>query len=163
MRVFVGLGANLGDRHESFRQATRKLSEQVGPLIAISRVHETKPVVLPGRSSDTVPPYLNAALALRSQKSPEEILSCLLSIETDLGRRRENEPERWMSRVLDLDLLGVSDECRESQELTLPHKEMHNREFVLAPLAEIAPDWIHPVLRLSVRELLARVSTNDAK
>ena len=144
--AYIGLGANLGDRAATLREAVRRL-EELGQVSAVSSLYETEPV-----GYGEQPPFLNAVATLETPLAPEEILAGLLAIERALGRRRSfrNAP-----RTIDLDLLLVDDLMRETPELSLPHPRMHERAFVLVPLAEIAPHAVHPLLRSAVSELLA--------
>jgi 2-amino-4-hydroxy-6-hydroxymethyldihydropteridine diphosphokinase len=145
-RAYIGLGANLGDREEMLREAVQRLAT-LGEVIAVSSLYETEPVGFLDQ-----PPFLNAVAAVVSTQTAGEIVPALLAIERDLGRTRtfRNAP-----RTLDLDLLLLGDEIVELPGVTLPHPRMHERAFVLFPLAEIAPEEIHPVLRRTIGTLLA--------
>ncbi|MBW1713688.1 MAG: 2-amino-4-hydroxy-6-hydroxymethyldihydropteridine diphosphokinase, partial [Deltaproteobacteria bacterium] len=116
-----------------------------GWIKAASSIYETRPL---GPQDQGL--FLNAAAELRVARQPEEFLEALLAVETDLGRVRKR---RWGPRVIDLDLLLWGQRVMATKRLTIPHPEMANREFVLAPLAEIAPQAVHPVLSLTVAQL----------
>ena len=127
----IALGANLGDRLETLKAAIARISD-LGTIIKVSSVYETDPVGYLDQ-----PAFYNAALLLETILDPETIMQSLLAIEADLGRVRTfaNAP-----RAIDLDLLLYGDEIRDTPALTLPHPRMHERAFVLVPLAEIAPE-----------------------
>lgn len=134
-RAYVALGGNLGDPRAELAAAVEELRAERGlRVVAISSFHATAPVGGPAGQ----PEYLNAVLGLETDKSPEELLQLLLSIEQRHGRDRARE-ERWGPRRLDLDLLLHGEARRETNTLTLPHPRMEERLFVLEPLAEIAP------------------------
>ena len=145
-RAYIGLGANLGDREQMLREALQRLAT-LGDVKAVSSLYETEPVGFLDQ-----PPFLNAVAAIETVRTAGELVPALLAIERDLGRTRtfRNAP-----RTLDLDLLLLGGETVNLPGVVLPHPRMHERAFVLVPLAEIAPDEIHPVLRRRIVELLA--------
>jgi 2-amino-4-hydroxy-6-hydroxymethyldihydropteridine diphosphokinase len=148
--ALIAFGANLGNPGDTFTQTLALLSSSgMGQLIAASSLYETRALTIDG---STQPNYKNAAIALETSTSPEEVLQQLLNIERQLGRIRENEA-RWSARAIDLDLLFVGDTVCHSESLTLPHPELHKRDFVLLPLTEIAPDFIHPIEKVSISTL----------
>lgn len=147
--AYIGLGSNLGDRRAFLDQALKALRGRPGVEVTrTSSVYETAPVGGPAGQG----PYLNAVAELRTELEPDALLAVLLEIESAQGRVRT---ERDGPRTLDLDLLLYGDMVRDDARLTLPHPRMHQRLFVLKPLAEIAPGLIHPILQRSIADLLA--------
>jgi 3-oxoacyl-[acyl-carrier protein] reductase len=147
--AYIALGSNLGDRAAYLLQAVEALRRQPGIAVTrLSSFHETAPVGGPPGQG----PFLNAAAELRTDLSPPELLHVLLDIERALGRVRA---EHHGPRTIDLDLLFYSDQVVQEPGLTIPHPRLPERLFVLSPLAEIAPGAKHPVLHLTVRQLLA--------
>lgn len=156
VRACVGLGANLGDRSATVARAIAMLGDEPGVRVeAVSSLHETDAVTLDGAGGQ--PRYLNGAAVVETTLSARELLAALLRIERPLGREREREG-RWGARTIDLDLLLYGDAVIEEGGLRVPHPRMHERAFVLAPLAEVAPEAVHPVRGETVREMLARLS-----
>jgi 2-amino-4-hydroxy-6-hydroxymethyldihydropteridine diphosphokinase len=153
----VALGSNLksgfGDREANLREAVRRVGE-LGEVRAVSSFCDTEPVGLVEQ-----PRFLNGALLLGTELEPVALMQALLGVERAMGREREGAVAKG-PRVIDLDLLlyrveGGAGVVMATEELTLPHPEMPERRFVLEPLVEIAPEWVHPVLRVTVREMLA--------
>jgi 2-amino-4-hydroxy-6-hydroxymethyldihydropteridine diphosphokinase len=136
-RAVVALGANLGDREAMLWAGLGRLSEALGPPVAVSAFHETEPLTRPDDPTTSHPAYLNAVAIFTTDLEPLAILDTLLAI--------------------DLDLVALDDLILASERLTLPHPEMHKRSFVLAPMAEVWPDWRHPVLGRTVVEILAEL------
>jgi 2-amino-4-hydroxy-6-hydroxymethyldihydropteridine diphosphokinase len=148
----VALGSNLesgfGDREANLREAIKRLAT-LGMVRAVSSFHDTEPVGVVSQ-----PRFLNAALLLETELEPRELMCGLLDVECAMGRERTIAKG---PRVIDLDLLLYEQVVMATAELTLPHPEMHERRFVLEPLAEIAPGMVHPVLGMTVREMLRRL------
>jgi 2-amino-4-hydroxy-6-hydroxymethyldihydropteridine diphosphokinase len=150
-RVFIALGSNVGDSGLTLMQALKALDEAAGVSVRrISQFLRTEPV---GGPPDQ-PPYLNGVADLEVELSPHQLLALLQDIERSLGRDRAREV-RWGPRTCDLDILLAGDAVIDSPELTVPHPRMHERLFVLEPLASIAANAVHPGLGKTVGELLA--------
>lgn len=154
--IFVALGSNQGDREGNLLKAVAAVGSLPATRItALSPFYDTEPVG--GIPQDN---FLNAVMRLSSALPPQELLHQLLSIETGLfGRKRD---VHWGPRSIDLDILFYGSEIiAQPPELLVPHPHLHERRFVLAPLADIAPDFIHPVCGRSVRELLAALPPGE--
>jgi len=143
-RVYLSLGSNVGDRAANLNTALQRLGH-LGKVAAVSSFYETEPVELTAQ-----PWFLNCALQLDTEKMPRQLLNGVLAIEQEMGRRRR---QKKGPRNIDIDILLFGNSVVEAKGLTIPHPAMHDRRFVLEPLAEIAPEARHPVLKRSIREL----------
>lgn len=144
--IFLGLGSNIGDRKKFLQKAIVLLEKQNIQVLQKSSVYETQPVgALPQ------PDFLNMVIQISTDLSPEDLLTICLDIEQKLGRIRDT---RFGPRTIDLDILLYGDRILRSNFLAIPHPHMLERKFVLIPLAEIAPDFFHPVLQKPIREFL---------
>ncbi len=153
-RVYVALGSNLGDRWGYLSRAVERMRAFM-TVDAVSRVYETAPW---GYADQ--PDFLNMVLSGETDLSPRGLLAALKEVERDLGRR---PTVRYGPRVIDLDILFYDRVCTSTPELTIPHPRLHERAFVLVPLADIAPDLIHPCLGRRVRDLLEMLPTEDVR
>jgi 2-amino-4-hydroxy-6-hydroxymethyldihydropteridine diphosphokinase len=146
--AYIALGSNLGNRAEALSSAVGHL-RSLGRVVALSSLYETEPV-----GYHDQPAFVNAVVALETQLEPLPLLRGLLAIERELGRDRSQGPLKG-PRTLDLDLLLMGDWIVASEELSLPHPALAQRRFVLAPLAEIAPELRHPESNQTMAHLLA--------
>ena len=147
IQTFIGAGSNLGNREANLKEARERLAAASGIKIKkVSPVYETDPVGGPEQGK-----YLNAVWEVETNFSPPELLKEILSIEARMGRRRTvpNAP-----RTIDLDILFYGDQILQQTGLQIPHPRLHERWFVLKPLADLAPDFIHPELKKTIKSLL---------
>ena len=141
MHVYFGLGTNLGDKEQNLRLAVQHIEERIGKVVSLSAFYATAPW---GFASDNA--FLNAVVCVETSLSPLEILSVTQSIEKEMGRTHKSVNGVYSDRVIDIDLLLYDDLILDTPTLKLPHPLMQERRFVMEPLAEIAPDVMHPVL-----------------
>lgn len=150
--VFLLLGSNLGDRQLLLQTAVTEIAGRVGSVLKESALYETESW---GKTGE--PDYLNQVIFLKTELSANNVLNKVLEIETDMGRKRY---EKWGSRLIDIDILFYNDEIIRQSGLEIPHPELHNRRFTLEPMAEIAPNFIHPLLNKTIAELKKDLTDN---
>ncbi|KKB45775.1 MULTISPECIES: 2-amino-4-hydroxy-6-hydroxymethyldihydropteridine diphosphokinase [Parabacteroides] len=146
--AYLALGTNIGNKRRNMITAAALLAERVGDVLALSGFYETEPW---GFQSDNT--FLNAALQLETGLPPLELLKATQEIELEMGRTQKSNGA-YHDRIIDIDILLYDDLILQTPELTLPHPLMHERQFVMEPLAEIAPNVIHPVFKKPVVSLM---------
>lgn len=152
--VYIGVGSNLGDRHENIERSRRRLGQSGAHVRRVSPLYETQALLKPGQPSQ--PDFLNAVFEVETVLDPERLLDLLETIERDLGRTRKGD---WSPRPIDLDILLYENRVVDSPRLKIPHPEMTRRLFVLKPLADLAKDVVHPVLKKTIKEILWNFSS----
>jgi 2-amino-4-hydroxy-6-hydroxymethyldihydropteridine diphosphokinase len=157
--AFIAFGGNLGDPIATLRRALPMLEETVGVVVRLSSLYETKALTL---NHEVHPNYVNAVLKVSTSLEPEAILQALLRIEHDLGRDRAPD-KRWEPRTIDLDLLFVGAMVVNTPSLRLPHAEIPKRDFVVEPLAEVAADFVHPLLGQRMSQLKEALAESGAE
>ena len=145
--VFLSIGTNLGQREENLKKAVEIIGAEAGLVQALSSVYETEPWKMTGSNL-----FLNMAIKIETTLNPHILLKTLLEIENKMGRSREESG--YSSRIIDIDILFVNNLIINNEDLVIPHLLIPNRRFVLEPLAEIAPQFIHPCFGKSVKSLL---------
>lgn len=143
--AFIGIGSNLGNRIENCVKGVEEIST-FSKIIVVSSFYETEPVDKEDQSD-----FINCMIKIETAHSPFELLTILNYCENKIGRK---QVEKWGPRIIDLDIIFYDDLIIETNDLTIPHPRSHLRRFVLEPFSEIAPDFIHPVLKISVSKLL---------
>jgi 2-amino-4-hydroxy-6-hydroxymethyldihydropteridine diphosphokinase len=147
-RVFLSTGSNIGDRAANLRKAADACNTLLGKVLKSSSVYQTA-----AWGNENQQPFLNQVLELQTALSPQETMQKILELEVGLGRIRN---QKWGPRSIDIDILLYGNEVLNESGLHVPHPQLANRRFVLVPLAEIAPEMVHPESKLSISQLLAR-------
>jgi 2-amino-4-hydroxy-6-hydroxymethyldihydropteridine diphosphokinase len=160
-RAFIGIGTNLGDRAGNYREAIHRIAAIPGTrVVRQSSIYETEPV---GDELMLKWPFLNGVIEVEADVTPEILMKRLLTIERAMGRKpiKGKKPvgRKYRPRMIDLDLLFFDKEVINTRALTVPHPRLHERRFVLAPMAELAPTLIHPKLNSSISEMLAAIKS----
>lgn len=144
-KVFLALGSNLGDKSKNINEALERLRDEGIKILKVSSIIETEPYGYKDQDN-----FLNAVCLVETDLSPHELLDILLKIEKEMGRVRTI---RWGPRIIDLDIIFYDDLIISDDRLIIPHPDAHNRIFVMGPLSEIAPDFVHPILNKTVKEI----------
>ena len=150
--VYIGVGSNIGDRYGQIDTAQFFLEKKGITIKRVSPPYETEAVCKPGERQ---PKFINGVFEVETDLSPEALLDLLEGIERNVGRFHKGD---WTPRTIDLDILFYGDQIIDSPRLKIPHPEIANRWFVLKPLSDLAPDFPHPLLKKTIRELLDKLS-----
>lgn len=165
--VTLLLGSNLGDREALLQQARTQIGKRIGLVRKASKIYESAPWGFFDKPSDKIPAFLNQALEIETKLTPEKILAETQKIERELGRKKSImfalEKTVYESRAIDIDILFYDDETIDRKELTIPHPRIPDRRFVLEPLAEIMPERMHPILKISIKELLNSILLKESQ
>lgn len=153
---FILLGSNMGDREVILDMAIKEIEKRCGRIVKKSSLYESEPW-----GFDTDLYFLNQAIAVETELEPHDLLKELLTIEAELGRKRTENHIGYESRPIDLDIIYIDDLVNEDDDLILPHPRLHLRRFVLVPLCEISPDYVHPILKETNSSLLEKCEDNS--
>lgn len=151
-KAYLSLGTNLGNKRRNLVTAAALLAERAGDILVLSDIYETEPW-----GFESSHRFLNAALVLETSLSPSDLLQATRLIEIEMGRIAKSDGS-YEDRVIDIDLLMYDQVVMQTSRLTLPHPLMHKRRFVMEPLAEIAPDAVHPVFHKTMNQLAAELN-----
>lgn len=152
--AYIAIGSNIGDRQKAMQDALKLIEKEGIKVKKVSNFYETPPY---GYTDQ--PPFLNGAIEVQTTLSARELLKTLLSIEKDLGRVRKF---KWGPRIIDLDIIFFNNEIYNEPDLIIPHPDMQNRSFVLTPLNDICPTYLHPNLNKTVHDLMGSDPTEQA-
>lgn len=150
--AYLGLGTNLGDKVGNLHQAIHQISLEIGSVLNVSSFYETKPW-----GFDSENDFLNAALIINTGLTPLELLEKTQQIERKIGRLKKTK-ESYSNRLIDIDILLYDNQIINVPQLTIPHRLLHKRDFVLIPMVELAPELIHPILGKTMKELSEQVA-----
>lgn len=151
--IYLALGSNLGDKKKNIDLAIAQIELHIGRVTALSSLYETLPVGFDSENS-----FLNAACRVSTRLQPLEVLVSTQLIEKELGRKSKSVNETYSDRIIDIDLLLFDNEIIEYPHLVIPHSHLHERDFVLTPLEEIASDVYHPIFKVTISELKNRLN-----
>ncbi|MGM0622275.1 MAG: 2-amino-4-hydroxy-6-hydroxymethyldihydropteridine diphosphokinase [Bacteroidota bacterium] len=154
-QVFLSIGGNIGNKPENFRKVHHLIENELGTITKKSSVYETPPWGFSAKEN-----FWNQVVQIKTELKPRKILAEIHEIENLFNRVRHTG--RYTSREMDIDILFYDADCTENDELTIPHPKLHQRLFVLVPLAEIAPDFIHPLFKKSSKQLLEQNKDESA-
>ena len=146
IQIFLGLGSNQGNKLENIKKSCVMIGEKAGIITGLSSFYITK-----AWGNTDQEDFINQVISLETKQSPQKLLETLLQIEKDSGRERI---EKWGPRIIDIDILYYGNKIIDMPDLKIPHPYLHLRNFVLYPLNEIAPDFIHPVLKQDTKQLI---------
>jgi 2-amino-4-hydroxy-6-hydroxymethyldihydropteridine diphosphokinase len=152
--VYLLLGSNLGQREKTLQSARQLIEKRCGKIVNTSMIYRSE-----AWGIENQPDFLNQVVELETDRDATSLLQTILEIEKELGRIRY---KKWHERIIDIDILYFGTQIIDAKDLKVPHPENQNRNFVLAPMVEVAPEFIHPRLGISQREMLAR-STDPLK
>ncbi|MFZ4457268.1 MAG: 2-amino-4-hydroxy-6-hydroxymethyldihydropteridine diphosphokinase [Bacteroidales bacterium] len=155
-KVFLALGSNIGDCSNNLRVAIAHIEKRIGGVISLSAFYETAPW-----GFDSAKVFQNAVVEVESSLSAKVILENVKSIESEMGRNISERNGNYADRVIDIDLLFFDDCIISTDKLTIPHQLLHKRDFVLRPMMDIAPDFIHPVLNKTIQELWQELNSES--
>jgi len=153
-KAYISIGTNIGNKRKNIITAAALLAERVGDILALSSIYETEPWGFESSNS-----FLNAALIIKTQYTPFQLLDTTRLIEIEMGRIEKSNNGLYHDRIIDIDILMYDNEIIHTDHLTLPHPLMHKRKFVMQPLAEIAPDILHPILGKTMESLYLTLET----
>ena len=151
--AYLQLGSNIGDRLKELSSAVNCIKEEIGNVLSVSKIYQSTPWRVEGQEN-----YLNQIIKIETNLSSNELLKGVLLIENNLGRIRI---EKWGERLIDIDIIFYNDDIIETIDLCIPHKHMHERNFVLVPLNELAPLYVHPKYKRTVNQLLNETKDNE--
>lgn len=146
--IYLALGSNLGNKQKNIEQALDKIEERIGSITSLSAFYLTAPL---GFESENI--FVNCVCEVVTYIDTQRLFAITQDIEKEMGRAHKSKEGQYADRIIDIDLILAGDQVIDTAELTVPHPRFHTRSFVLDPLYEIAPDFIHPLLEKSIREL----------